>query len=280
MEISIAMIARRNSTLQQSLTRLVSCALLAAAVCTAGVVHAADESLAAIQQRGKLLSGVKYDTPPFGFLNDKNAPVGFDLDIVALVAKRLNVPVEFVKVTSPTRIPMLAAGNVDLVAASMSITPERAQVISFSDSYYIGRQSLMVPVESTIQGPQDLNGKTVAVQQGTTLEQTIMKLAPTARLMSFKDYDSAWLAFMQGRADAFTGSEYILRGFIKNSTKFKIVGKPFTAEPFGLGVQKGNTALLKEVNKALAEAQANGEYGKLYQKWFGMAPTSQIGASE
>ncbi len=256
--------------------------LVAAANLVAGIANAADPAIgvAAIQQRGKLLGGVKYDTPPFGFLNEKNAPIGFDLDLVTMVAKRLNVPVEYIKVTSPTRIPMLSAGNVDLVAASMTITPERAQVIDFSDSYFIGRQSLMVPANSDIQSAQDLNGKTVAVQQGTTLEAAVMKIAPRAKIMGFKDYDSAWLAFAQGRADAFTGSEYILRGFMKDSNKFKIVGKPFTAEPFGIGVQKGNTTLLKAVNQALAEAQSSGEYAKLYQKWFGSGPVPKIGAAE
>lgn len=238
------------------------------------------DSVAAIKQRGKLIAGVKFDTPPFGFLNDKNKPVGFDLDIVRLIAKRIGVPVQFVKVTSPTRIPMLAAGNVDLVAASMTNTPDRAKVIDFSTTYFVGHQSLMVPADSSIKGPEDLNGKRVTVQQGTTLEQTIAKLAPRAKVISFKDYDSAWLALQQGRADAFTGSEIILHSFLKNNPKFKIVGKPFSSEPFGIGVRKGDTALLAVINATLKDAWKSGEYQTLYKRWFGFAPTSPVGSNE
>jgi polar amino acid transport system substrate-binding protein len=243
-------------------------------------VAQSQDGIAAIKQRGKLLAGVKFDTPPFGFLNDENKPVGFDLDMVRLVAKRIGVPVEFVKVTSPTRIPVLAAGNVDLVAASMTNTPDRAKVIDFSITYFVGHQSLLVPANSPIKGPEDLNGKRVAVQQGTTLEQTIAQLAPQAKVTSFKDYDSAWLALQQGRADAFTGSEIILHGFLKNNPKFKIVGKPFSAEPFGIGVRKGNTELANEINAALQDAWKSGEYQKLYEQWFGFAPTSPVGSNE
>lgn len=238
------------------------------------------DSIAAIKQRGKLIAGVKFDTPPFGFLNNENKPVGFDLDIVRLVAKRIGVPVEFVKVTSPTRIPMLAAGNVDLVAASMTNTPDRAKVIDFSITYFVGHQSLLVPANSTIKGPEDLNGKRVTVQQGTTLEQTIARLAPQAKVISFKDYDSAWLALQQGRADAFTGSEIILHSFLKNNPKFKIVGKPFSSEPFGIGVRKGNAELLGVVNATLKDAWKSGQYQKLYKRWFGFAPTSPVGSNE
>jgi len=242
--------------------------------------QSAQDGVAAIKQRGKLIAGVKFDTPPFGYLNDQNQPVGFDLDIVRLVAKRLGVPVQFVKVTSLTRIPMLAAGNVDLVAASMTNTPDRAKVIDFSTTYFVGHQSLMVPANSAITGPEDLNGKRVGVQQGTTLEQTIEKLAPKAEVISFKDYDSVWLALQQGRADAITGSEIILHGFLKSNPNFKIVGKPFSSEPFGIGVRKGNAALVDVVNATLQDAWKSGEYQKLYEKWFGFAPTSPVGSNE
>lgn len=238
----------------------------------------APDGVAAIKQRGKLIAGVKFDTPPFGYLDAHNQPVGFDLDIVRLVAKHIGVPVEFVKVTSPTRIPLLAAGNVDLVAASMTRTPERAKVIDFSITYFVGHQSLLVAKDSTIKGTQDLQGKRVTVQQGTTLEQTIAKVAPGAQVMSFKDYDSAWLALAQGRADALTGSELILRGFMKNNPNFKIVGKPFSSEPFGIGVRKGNAALLKEVNDTLKDAWQSGAYQKLYMQWFGFEPAAPVGS--
>src|SRR5436190_3531276 len=148
---------------------------------------AAQDSVAKIKERGKLLAGVKFDTPPFGFLDDKNEPVGFDLDLVRRIGEHIGVPVELVKVTSPTRIPMLVSGNVDLVAASMTHTRERDKTIDFSITYYTGAQSLIVSNTSGIKSLKDLAGKQVAVQQGTTLEKNIAEAAPQAKISAFKD---------------------------------------------------------------------------------------------
>ena len=149
------------------------------------------DTIAQIKARGKLIAGVKFDTPPFGFLDEHNQPVGFDLDIVRKVAERIGVPVEFVKVTSPTRVPLLVSGNVDLSAASMTHTRERDKTIDFSITYYTGAQSLIVHRGSPIHGVKDLDGKQVSVQQGTTLEKNIGKVAPSAKVVAFKDYNSA-----------------------------------------------------------------------------------------
>ena len=122
--------------------------LVLAATLATGLTAAAQAppgSIAKIKERGKLLAGVKLDTPPFGFLDDKNEPAGFDIDLVRKIGERIGVPVELVKVTSPTRIPLLVSGNVDLVAASMTHTRERDKAIDFSITYYTGGQSLLVP---------------------------------------------------------------------------------------------------------------------------------------
>src|SRR5690242_6801066 len=172
--------------------------LHAATTCIALALMAATASaqtgtVGKIKERGKLLAGVKLDTPPFGFLDDKNEPVGFDIELVRRIAAHIGVPVELVKVTSATRIPLLVSGNVDLVAASMTHTRERDKAIDFSITYYTGGQSLMVPKTSTITGVKDLGGKQVAVQQGTTLEKNIAAVAPTAKIVAFRDYTAAWL---------------------------------------------------------------------------------------
>ena len=233
-------------------------------------------SLDKIKQRGTLRAGVKYDTPPFGFLDDKNEPAGFDLDIVRAIADKIGVKVEFVKVTSPTRVPMLVSGNVDLVAASMTHTRERDKTIDFSITYYTGGQSLMVAADSQVNGLKDLDGKDVAVQQGTTLEKNIAAAAPKAKITAFKDYDSAWLALAQGRVDALTGSLNILQGFQNNNPKFKIVGGLFSVEPFGIGVRQGDSDLRDAVNFALQDLWTSGEYITLYRKWFHADPTVPI----
>lgn len=242
----------------------------------AAPASAQQDTVAAIKNRGKLLAGVKFDTPPFGFLDKDNKPVGFDLDIVSKVAEKIGVPVEFVSVTSPTRIPMLVSRNVDLSAASMTHTRERDRTIDFSITYYTGGQSLLVPAASTVTSVGDLAGKTVAVQQGTTLEKTIQAMAPKAKITAFKDYNSAWLALVQGRADALTGSLNILQGFAKENKGYKIVGDLFSVEPFGIGVRQGDSALRDVINETLQDLWKSGEYQKLYVKWFGEEPRVAI----
>jgi ABC-type amino acid transport substrate-binding protein len=261
--------------------RLIAALLIAlAAFATPRAAGAEDDSLAAIRARGKLIAGVKFDTPPFGFLDDHNQPVGFDIDLVRAIGRHIGVPVELVAVTSPTRIPMLASGNVDLVAASMTRTPERAQAIDFSITYYTGGQSLLVPASSKITGVQDLAGKPAAVQQGTTLEKNLAAAAPKADIVAFKDYNSAWLALRQGRVDALTGSLNILQGFAKDNRDFKIAGAPFSVEPFGIGVGKGAHSLLDAVNATIRDLWTSGAYTELYRKWFGSDPTAPIESTQ
>lgn len=252
--------------------------LMGAALLLIGALGAAQaqDSVAKIRERGKLLAGVKFDTPPFGFLNEKNEPVGFDLDLVRKLGERLGVPVEFVKVTSPTRVPMLVSGNVDLVAASMTHTRERDKTIDFSITYYTGAQSLIVPKGSAITGLKDLSGKAVAVQQGTTLEKNIAEAAPQAKVSAFKDYNSAWLALVQGRVDALTGSLNILQGFAQDNPNFVILPDRFSIEPFGIGVRQGDAALRDEINFALQDLWTSKQYAELYRKWFGAEPEVPI----
>ncbi len=260
---------------KQLFVSLATAALIAAT--SAGASNAqTQDTVAQIKNRGKLIAGVKFDTPPFGFLNDKNEPVGFDLDIVRKVAERIGVPVEFVKVTSPTRIPLLVSGNVDLSAASMTHTQERDKTIDFSITYYTGAQSLIVAKNSCIHGLKDLAGKQVSVQQGTTLEKNIAKVAPEAKVVAFKDYNSAWLALVQGRVDALTGSLTILQGFSKSNADYVILPDRFSVEPFGIGVRQGDSALRDVINFTIQDMWKSGEYATLYKKWFGADPEVPI----
>ncbi|MGH6664023.1 MAG: transporter substrate-binding domain-containing protein [Pseudolabrys sp.] len=257
--------------------RLFTAALIAsAAVMTFSGASAQEDSIAKIKARGKLIAGVKFDTPPFGFLDDKNQPVGFDIDLMRAIAEHIGVPIELVSVTSVTRIPILVSGNVDLVAASMTHTRERDKAIDFSITYYTGGQSLLVAKSSTITGLKDLAGKQVSVQQGTTLEKNIAAAAPQAKIVAFKDYNSAWLALGQGRVDALTGSLNILQGFAKDNPNVKIVGKLFSVEPFGLGVRHGDWAMRDEINATLQDLWTSGAYTELYRKWFHAEPTIAI----
>ena len=179
--------------------------------------------------------------------------------------------------TSPTRIPMLVSGNVDLVAASMTHTRERDKTIDFSITYYTGGQSLLVPKASTVAGLKDLERQAGCGAAGHDAgEEHRGGRAEGARSLRSSDYNSAWLALAQGRVDALTGSLNILQGFVKDNPNFKIVGELFSVEPFGVGVARATSALRDEINFAIQDLWTSGEYATLYRKWFHADPTVPI----
>lgn len=231
-----------------------------------------DNSLAAVKERGKLVVGVKYDVPLFGFLNPTTNKVeGFDVDMAKLVAERIfgdPEAVEFKEAVSKNRIPYLEEGVVDVVFSTMTANEERAQQIDFSDTYYVAGQSLLVPVDSDITGIETLGGKVVGTVKGSTSEKNIREKAPDAQVELFDTYSEAVQAMQSGRVDAVTTDDIILYGFQKNNPdRFKVVGGQFTQEPYAAGIKKGNTELLNEVNAAIQQAKEDGTWAELYKQW-------------
>src|SRR5262245_7211625 len=165
-----------------------------------------DSYMARIQQRGKVVAGVKYDTPPFGSLNPVNNQVeGFDPDLARELAKAIlgdPTKVDLVEAISRNRIPFLQEDKVDVVLSTMTITDERRQEIDFSEPYYMAGQSILVKKGSPIKSVDDLNGRTVASAQGSTSEKNIRDRAPRANLLLFPAYAEGLAALKDGRADA------------------------------------------------------------------------------
>lgn len=231
-----------------------------------------DSTLAAIKQRGKLIVGVKYDIPLFGFLNPTTNKVeGFDVDMAKLVAAQIfgdPEAIEFKEAVSKNRIPYLDEGVVDVVFSTMTANAERAEQIDFSDTYYVAGQSLLVPTDSTIEGVDTLGSKTIGTVKGSTSEKNIRAKAPDAKVELFDTYSEAVQAMQSGRVEAVTTDDIILYGFQKKSPdKFKVVGGQFTQEPYAAGIKKGNTELLNEVNTAIQKAKESGKWAELYKQW-------------
>ena len=235
-----------------------------------------------VQDAGKIVVGVKYDVPTFGYLNPTtNELAGFDIDIARAVAKHIfgdPSKVEFKQAVSKDRIPFLTDGVVDIIASTMTINEDRAKQIDFADTYYVAGQSPLVPKASTVTGLADLKGKTVASVKGSTSEKAITALAPEAKLVLFDTYSEGVAAMDAGRADATSTDDIILLGFAKQSPdKYKVVGAAFTTEPYGIGVAKNKPDLLQVVNDTLREIKAGGEWAKIYEKNLGgKAPTPPI----
>jgi len=228
--------------------------------------------LKVVKSRDKIIAGVKYDAKPFGFVDKDQQIKGYDVDVVKEVAKRVlghENAAEFQQVTSSNRIFSLTSGSIDMIAATMTITPKRSQIIDFSAPYFAAGQAIMVRKNSKINSAKDLNNKRVIVVLGSTSEQNLRLMAPYAHIIGFRTYTDAYSALRSGRGDAFTTDDAILYGFLAKDKKFKILTQRYSKEPYGIGFRKApeTKEFQKEVNNALKNMMLDGTIGKLRRKW-------------
>jgi putative glutamine transport system substrate-binding protein len=251
---------------------LAACVSVQPAASKKGIAKAADGTLLRkIQDRGKIVVGVKFDVPMFGLLNPSTNKVeGFDVDIAKEIAAYIfgdPEAVEFKEAVSKNRIPFLQDGTVDIIISTMTINAEREQQIDFSIVYYLAGQSLLVPKNSAITGIPDLAGKKVGTAKGSTSEKNIRAMSPQADVQLFDGYAEAVAAMDAGRLEAVTTDDNILIGFqAKEPNKWKLVGGQFTKEPYGIGIAKNHPELVEVVNKVVKDLKASGKWKEIYKK--------------
>lgn len=247
----------------------------------------AGSPLAAIQEKGEITIGVKFDVPPFGIKNPQSGEVeGFDVEMGKAVAAKLGVEPKFIEAISDNRIPFLEDGTADLILSTMTINEERVGQIDFSDPYYIARGRVLVPGDSDITGVQDLAGKNVCTALGSTYEANLKKQAPEAKLKLVDSYSECLELIQNGAVDAVSTDDVILTGMIIQDDTLKLVGDPLTQEPYGAGIKKGNSDMVTLVNETFQELKDNGTWDKLYEEWIGKytgepgeAPTIDVDAA-
>lgn len=230
------------------------------------------DKLDKIKQRGKLIVGVKYDSKPFGFMDENNQVQGFDIDVAREMASSiLGDPnaVEFKQVTASNRIFMLTSDAVDIVIATMTINPKRLEVVDFSQPYYIAGQAIMIPQNSNIRGIKDLNDKKVIIVLGSTSEKNIRMMAPEATIQGFRTYNDAFSALKAGRGNALTTDDSILYGFLDTDKNFKILPERYTKEPYGIAIKKGtDTETLRiAIDESLYRMEKDGTLKQIKHKW-------------
>ncbi|GGZ89192.1 glutamate ABC transporter substrate-binding protein [Streptomyces echinoruber] len=236
----------------------------------------------------KIKIGIKFDQPGIGQKTPQGYS-GFDVDVATYVAKKLGYSadqIEWKESKSADRETMLQRGDVDFIAASYSITPERQQKVDFAGPYLLAHQDVLVRADdNSIKSPADLNSKKLCSVTGSTSAQNIKdKLAPKADLLKYPTY-SACLNGLQNKAvDALTTDDSILAGYAAQPQfkgKFKLGGFKMTNENYGIGVKKGSD-LKNKINKALQDMVADGSWKKAVDKNFGPAgyknePAPKIG---
>jgi polar amino acid transport system substrate-binding protein len=253
--------------------KLASILALGAALFAGGATAAQADQLADIRARGKLICGTLGTAEPFSFQHPQTRQiVGYDVDICQKIADSLGVTLELKPIAVEARIPELVQGRVDILAANLGFTPERAQQIDFSFSYFVSQQKIMVTRESGLTTLEQLAGKKVTAIKGSTSEQGVRRLIPTAETVTFQDTSSAFLALVQDKVDAFCASELILvklRQQAERTAPMVVIERSLFVEPWGLGLRRGETAFRTHVNGVLAGLESSGEVDRIFTKWLG-----------
>jgi ABC-type amino acid transport substrate-binding protein len=232
--------------------------------------YPADSTLGKIQAKGELTIGVKFDVPPFGFKNPQTNNVeGFDFDMGKALAAKLGVKPKFIEAISDNRIPFLQKGTADVILSTMTINAERVEQIEFSDPYYIARGRVLVKEGSPIKGVEDLAGRKVCTALGSTYEENLKKQAPKAKRSLVDSYSECLELIQNGAVDAVSTDDVILTGMIIQDDTLKLVGEELTQEPYGAGIKKGETEVVKFVNETFDELKQDGRWKQFYERWVG-----------
>lgn len=231
----------------------------------------------AMQQRGRILMGVKNDQPGLGQVDPTtNTYSGFDIEIGRLIAANLGFSadkIDYVVVQSAAREDALSRGDVDYYVGTYTINDNRKQRVGFAGPYFVAGQDLLVRADDTsITGPQALKGKTVCSVTGSTPIQRVREQGLTDNIVEFQTYTQCVDQLVQGQVDAVTTDDAILKGYAaQRPDELKVVGQTFSEEPYGIGVPLADTALRNKINDILEAASSDGTWQKIYDATLGLS---------
>ncbi|MDN5569903.1 MAG: transporter substrate-binding domain-containing protein [Propionibacteriaceae bacterium] len=258
---------------------LTACANNATPATTAGGTDtAAAEGGVALVNPGQLTVCTHLSYKPFEF-TEGNDIVGFDMDLMDLVAEELGVTrsvvdIEFGQITSGS---VFTAQRCDVGAAAITITDERKAATGFSEGYFAATQALLVPADSTVTGLQDLRGEVIGVQTDTTgkdyVEEHAAEYGYEVRI--FEDMPTSANAVLAGTVAAAVNDNGVYYDFARENASTKVVTEFQTGEDYGFNYAPSNTALGETIDEVLTQARADGRYNEIYRTWFGVdAPAS------
>ncbi|AUY49626.1 glutamate ABC transporter substrate-binding protein [Streptomyces sp. CB01881] len=227
------------------------------------------------KKRGQLIIGAKADQPFLGFEDVASGDrSGFDIEIAKMIAADLGFTpqqIKWVTLVSSQREPAISKGQIDFYVGTYSINDERKKSVSFAGPYYIAGQDLLVKSDNTaITGPESVNGKNVCTATGSTSIKNIQQYSP--KITQFDTYSACVEKLMSGEVDAVTTDDAILKGYAsKFAPKLKVVGKPFTKENYGIGLNKDDAALRTAISDSIKAHQDNGDWKKAYDATLGLS---------
>jgi polar amino acid transport system substrate-binding protein len=233
----------------------------------------AGSSMAAILKNGRLTVGVDQNTYLFGYRDAVSGQVvGFDIDIARQIAKAIfgdPNKIELTAITAEQRVDFVQQRHVDIVVDTMTINCDRLSKVAFSTVYYDAGQEILVPSSSTAKNLSDLGGKKVCAAAGSTSIVTIANTPSHPVPVSVADWTDCLVMLQQGQVDAVSTDNTILAGMAAQDPNTKLVGPPFTSEPYGVAINRSSSDLVRFVNGVLDQIRANGTWASIYTKWLG-----------
>jgi arginine transport system substrate-binding protein len=214
--------------------------------------------------------------PPFEFLDNKGQMQGFDIDIIKAICQKMQVQCKFTNQAFDSLIPSLQLGKFDAVFGAMDITPERQKQVDFTQPYYVNTASIVVPkAESSTLKPDNLQGKTIGVQAGTTMQSYLQKkYGNSVKVNTYASEQAAFLDLTTGRIDAVMGDTPLIVKWLQQHTKdYMLIGEPIRDENYfgkgyGIAVRKGNQELLNKLNAAIEAIKNDGTQQRLINQYF------------
>ncbi|NIA70445.1 transporter substrate-binding domain-containing protein [Pelagibius litoralis] len=270
----------------KNLSRFKGTALLAAAVfgITAAAVAVpghAQSTLQAIQERGKLLAGVRFDNPPSGYIDTRGNNIGFGPDLARAFAKHLGVELELVQVTSKNRIPLLLNGQIDADIGTTTPTKARDEVVDFSHVYVVDQARIMVRKGASTDPEDYFNSDTVAGgMQGSFYIDLWKQHSPDANMKEYQEFPDVVVALIQGKIDVLPTNKRnayeIIEKLGARADNIE-VGGAFFEDFMAIGLRENDSDWRDWVNWTLQRMWGDGSYQALYEKHFKTQPAFELG---
>ncbi|WEV25004.1 glutamate ABC transporter substrate-binding protein [Streptomyces sp. 71268] len=222
----------------------------------------------------KIKIGTKADQPNLGYEDPSTGKrSGFDVEIARMIAAELGFDeqhIEWKTVPTEARETQLSSGGVDFYVGTYTINDERKKQVDFGGPYYLAGQDLLVDKDSDIKTPEDIKGKKVCSVTGSTpLKRIKEKKYGVAKAKAQQGYQLCVQDLNNGQVDAVTTDDTILKGYAAQNDGLRVLGKPFSEEPYGVGLKKGDKALRDAINDAIETHQKNGNWKKAYDATLG-----------
>jgi glutamate transport system substrate-binding protein len=233
----------------------------------------AGTTMAELADAGTITVGTKFDQPLFGLVGPSGVPEGFDVEIAKIIASELGISednIEWVETVSANREPFIQNGQVDIVVATYTINDKRKEVVDFAGPYYMAGQSILVLADNDdIESEDDLKGQPVCSVTGSTPAAKLAEIGAEPVLTD--TYTNCLEPLRSGQVVAVSTDNVILAGLAaQNEGEFKVVGEPFTEEPYGIGLMKDDTEFRNWINDVLEASYEDGRYEEAWNSTAGV----------